>query len=134
MVDMPTLTRQPQTTSPLVDQIEALKTDEAWQPAHELIRTDRAVTLFVDLPGILAQNLHAATRDGRLFVWGHRNPTHYSKALSHVSTRRFGAFALDVSLPDWVDPRRASQRFEDGILTVVFPKRRESQPSAHGPL
>lgn len=118
----------------LVDQIEALAPNEAWQPTHELIQTDRAVTLSVDLPGVLPQNLHVATRDGRLFVWGHRNPTHCPKALAHDSTRLFGAFALDFSLPEWIDPRRASQRLEGGILTVVFPKRRQSQPSARGPL
>lgn len=129
---MTTLQERTTATPAVVEQIESMEKAAPWRPGHEFTVTEREVRLSVDLPGVLAKNLHVACHEGRLHVWGRRNESHHPKALAHASTRRCGDFALDVEIPDWTDLRRAFQAFDAGILTVAFPRRRESMPSAHG--
>jgi len=126
-----TLNERTQVEATLVDQIQALALNPGWEPEYDLTVNHRDVRLIVDMPGVLRENFRVLIQEGRIELFGHRLPAYAGKALEHTSTRRTGRFALDVEIPTWVDPKRAFKTFEGGLLTVVVPRRRESQPNAH---
>src|SRR5438045_2678555 len=96
----------------LVDQIDAVPPLAPWEPAHEVVQSARGATYFFDLPGILGRNMYIACRNGRLLVWGHRNPI-TTKHLEQSSNRPIGAFAADIAIEETLDPARIDKDYRD---------------------
>lgn len=96
------------------------------EPAYEIVQTRRGQTIVIDLPGVLASNLHVAHQNGRVLVWGHRSRFGHSAVTDLFCNRWQGAFALELLVPDWVDPKRISRKYENGVLWIELPKQRES--------
>jgi len=96
------------------------------KPSYEIVQNRRAQTIVIDLPGVLADNLHVSCQAGRILVWGHRSRFGHAGVTDLFCNRWQGAFALELPVPNWVDPKRISRKYENGVLWIELPKRRES--------
>ena len=101
-------------------------------PTLDVLETDEAVEVVVDVSGIPSAALRVLFRAGVLLVVGEKAPPRASEDQTfHLVEREFGRFARAVRLNGAFDVPRARAAVEDGELTVVLPKLVERRDQAH---
>lgn len=94
-------------------------------PQVDLLETDAAYEVVIDLPGVVASDLRAMVKDQAVLVVGEKAPPDLplrAEATFHLVERSFGRFARAVHLPGAVDARHASATVQGGELRVIVPK------------
>ena len=94
-------------------------------PALDVVETDAAVEIHVDLPGVEPNALRVLVKNSVVFIAGEKLP-HDPDARSESSfllvERGFGRFARAVRLTGAFDAGRARATLNDGELRVEIPK------------
>jgi HSP20 family protein len=101
-------------------------------PPLDLVETDAAIELLVDLPGVRAADVEIVFAQNVLLVTGLKMPAvcEDREAGFHVAERAFGRFGRAISLDGAYDVGRASATLRDGELRIVLPRlddRRQAQ-------
>jgi HSP20 family protein len=94
-------------------------------PAVDVIETESAVEIDVDLPGVEAGEVRVLVKSGVVIVAGEKLPrdaTHRAEGTFHLVERGFGRFARAVRLTGAFDGGRARATLADGELRIVVPK------------
>lgn len=101
-------------------------------PTLDVLETDEAVEVIVDVSGMPAGALRVLFRDNVLIVAGEKAPTPTTEEQTfHLVEREFGRFARAVRLAGAFDVQRATAVVRDGELNVVLPKLVERRGQAH---
>lgn len=100
-------------------QVPASQT-RSWRPPVDVVETDEAFVLTLDVPGVAEDALSVEMDRGRLTVSGSRETTEDGR--SHVAERRAGAFERAFKLPSAVDDGHIDALLENGVLTIRVPK------------
>jgi HSP20 family protein len=101
-------------------------------PSLDVLETDRAVEVAVDVSGVPAAALRVLFRAGVLLIAGEKAPTRPGPEQTfHLVEREFGRFARAVRLEGSFDVPSARATLCDGELTIVLPKRDERRGGAH---
>ena len=105
-----------------------LAREGAWVPAADIIETDNAYVIEVELPGVRRDDIDVTMNGNDLVVTGEVKERKREGLFRH-RTRRVGEFELRVTLPDrWRDGEiEASLAY--GVLKVFVPKA-ESEKSS----
>jgi HSP20 family protein len=103
--------------------------------AHELspaVDIDEEETRFVihaDLPGMDQKDIEVRVHEGTLLLAGKRESKHEEKKGSaYYRERCYGSFARRFKLGSSVDDSKIEATYENGVLTVVLPKKEEVKP------
>ena len=99
---------------------------------------DDAVTIEVELPGVVARDIDISVSGDELVLKGSR-PADDGREHApgdgerpavtwHRRERGTGPFERHIALPTAVDASRVEARLVDGVLTVTCPKAPESRP------
>jgi HSP20 family protein len=100
-------------------------------PEANVVETDKAVEVSLELPGMKAEEVKVEMDDGRLCVSGEKREEKEEKGKTfHRMERRTGAFRRVISLPSAVETGKAEAAFADGVLKVTMPKSLEAAPKA----
>jgi len=94
-------------------------------PTLDVIETDTAVEIVVDLPGVSARENRVLIKSGVVVIAGEKlspGPARGTDASFHLVERGFGRFARAVRLSGAVDAGQARATLEAGELRVVIPK------------
>ena len=103
-----------------------------WQPAIDVLETDDAVEVVVDVCGVPAAALRVLARAGVLLVVGEKAPQPSPAEQSfHLVEREFGRFVRAVPLNGAFDIAAARATIRDGELTVHLPKRLDRRGQGH---
>jgi HSP20 family protein len=101
-------------------------------PTLDVLETDQAVEVVVDVSGIPAAALRVLFRAGVLLIAGEKAPPRAGEDQTfHLVEREFGRFARAVRLNGAFDIPQARASVEDGELTVVLPKLVERRDQSH---
>lgn len=101
----------------------------AYSPAAELEETENALRLSVDLPGHDPKAIQISAEGDTLTVRSERKPQNLGDKGGAVrSERSYGLFARSFVLPSEFDAAKAEAKYENGVLTLVLPKREEAKP------
>lgn len=101
----------------------------AWTPPCDIYETDAEIVVCAELPGARREDIHVTVERNTLTLGGERpfagetTRDHY-----HRAERSPGEFMRSFTFPNTVDPNRIRAEFNNGLLTVVLPKREEAQP------
>jgi HSP20 family protein len=98
-----------------------------FQPLLDVREEAERIVVEVDLPGVVEADLDVTVRDERLLVLrGERQQTEKKGAEGKVvlHERRSGRFERQLMLPAAVDAGRMEVEREDGVLTIVLPKKK----------
>jgi len=99
-------------------------------PATDVMETDGAYKLCIELPGLTEQDLDLQVRGDSLLICGHKQEDKENAGSTfRVSERRFGSFERSFPIPMDVDREKIEAGFRDGVLTVTLPKSAEAGPS-----
>ena len=101
----------------------------AWVPALDIRETEDRFEVTVDLPGMRSGDVEVTFEDGTLTIRGQREFTREEgEGQYHRIERSYGSFARSVRLPRVADAERIEASFDNGVLTVLVPKRDEAKP------
>lgn len=98
-------------------------------PAADIVETEAAFQVAVDLPGLDPKAIQISVQDGTLAIQSERKLAEpAADATVHRSERPAGTFFRSFALPSSVDAAKVEAKYENGVLTVVLPKRDEAKP------
>jgi HSP20 family protein len=101
-------------------------------PPLDVIETERAVEIVIDVCGVAPQALRVLFRDDVLIVAGEKAPPAASHDQAfHLVEREFGRFARAVRLKGAFDVAAGRVAIAAGELTIVLPKRADRRGRAH---
>lgn len=100
-----------------------------FQPPMNVVETDDAFHISVELPGVKPENVNVEVEYGFLKVSGEKSEerTHEGTAWRRVE-RSYGAFQRVVRLGATVDADRITAESRDGILYIEAPKASAAKP------
>ena len=101
-------------------------------PTLDVLETDQAIEVIVDVSGIPSAALRVLFRAGVLIVAGEKAPTPPAEDQTfHLVEREFGRFARAVRLTGAFDIERAVASVQEGELTITLPKLNERRGQSH---
>jgi HSP20 family protein len=101
------------------------------RPTLDVIETDEAVEIIMDVAGVPANAIRVVFRAGILLVAGEKARARpASPRTFHLVEREFGRFARAVRLNGAFDVRKSRATVKNGELTIVMPKLSERRGRA----
>ena len=101
----------------------------SYAPSSEIVETEDAFELAVDLPGHDPKSLQLKVEGDLLTLQSERKQQHSENQNGYLCAERsYGLFSRSFRLPQIIDASRCEARYENGVLTVTMPKRAESKP------
>ena len=98
-------------------------------PLFDVKETADSYLYKADLPGVKESDLDISLVGNRLTVSGKREVDERQEGETYFLVERsYGSFSRTFTLPDSADTQHVKAELKDGLLTVVLPKRVESQP------
>src|SRR5262245_62537880 len=98
-------------------------------PEANIVETDKAVEVAVELPGMKPEDVKVEIRDNALLVTGEKKEEKEEKGKTfHRVERRTGMFRRVFPLPVEVMDDKVDARFTDGVLKIVLPKAEKVAP------
>lgn len=101
-------------------------------PALDVLETDEAIDVSVDVAGVPPAALRVLFRAGVLLIVGEKAPgATTTEQTFHLVERAFGRFARAVRLAGAFDLQNSRATLRDGELTIVLPKIDDRRGHAH---
>ena len=95
----------------------------------DVTTTPDELVVRASLPGVKPEDVEITVEDGTLTISGKSADEHSSEEGSYlVQEIRRGTFSRSVTLPNGLEPDRASATFEHGMLTLRIPKAEQVKP------
>jgi HSP20 family protein len=93
----------------------------------EVVDTENAVQLKVDLPGLSLEDIEVHLEGDTLTIRAERK---HEKVEGKVlrNERFYGKFSRTFVLPETIDGSKPEAQYAQGVLTVTLPKREEAKP------
>jgi HSP20 family protein len=92
-----------------------------FRPHVDCFRTDDALTVLVELPGIDPDKVDLFVADGTLYVAGNRARPSGAGQVYQQMELDYGPFRRQVALGADVDVAHAQATYQKGMLTIVLP-------------
>jgi len=93
----------------------------AWSPPTDVYETGTSFVVRIEAAGMKEADFTIEVDDRILNVSGVRIDAQERRAYLQMEIR-FGEFNTRVELPHGVDTQHAEADYEDGFLTIIFPK------------
>ena len=101
----------------------ALLAGECWETAQSVI-------VRIELPGMRKEDIDISIDRGRLQIRGDKRASGEDEArYYHLMERAFGRFERSIPLPPNIDAGHAEVSYQDGVITVIWPKTETTPPT-----
>jgi len=101
-------------------------------PTLDVLESDQALEVVVDVSGIAPAAVRVLFRAGVLIIAGEKAPSPTGADQTfHLVEREFGRFARAVRLTGAFDVNGATATVRDGELTILLPKLNDRRGQAH---
>jgi HSP20 family protein len=98
-------------------------------PTLDMYESDGKIKIDVPLPGVKPEEVELTTSGNTLTIKGeHKAKEEVKEADYYRQEMHYGAFTRTVTLPETVDVTHPEAVFENGVLTVSFPKLTTAEP------
>lgn len=104
--------------------------EQAWQPAVDIVEREKAFHIYADLPGVDPQSVEIELENNTLTLKGERvnQRDEETEKSGEWLERVSGKFVRRFNLPDTVDVEAIAAKSEFGVLEVTIPKRADLGP------
>ena len=92
-----------------------------FRPHVDCFRTDEALTILVELPGVDPDTVDVVVAEGNLYLSGKRDRPHAEGQVYQQMEIDYGTFRRQIALGADVDVTNAKASYDRGILTVSLP-------------
>jgi HSP20 family protein len=120
--------------TPWLRELNRLFTSEAgpgaFVPAADVLVDQDAVTVYMDVPGLRADDLEIELENDTLTVRGERAYPYddSDQGVWRRIERSFGRFERSLRVPPGLDPGQVQASLADGVLTLTVPRPQPPQP------
>lgn len=98
-------------------------------PAADVVETEKAVEIHLDLPGVVPEQIDVKLEGNQLTITAERKVEKAVEQRGYLRRERAqGAFTRSFTLPTTLDGTRPEATYRHGVLTVTLPKKEEVQP------
>ena len=94
----------------------------AFYPSADIIEDENHVTIILDLPGMVKDDLKISLKESVLTVRGERLITYATDAKVRRQERAAGSFSRSFPVPEDVSSADIKARFRDGVLSIELPR------------
>ncbi|MCX7653219.1 MAG: Hsp20/alpha crystallin family protein [Fervidobacterium sp.] len=110
--------------------MKPLRTDSEFYPRVDAYETQDKVVLELEVPGVKKEELKITVEDGVLKISGEKKRERDEKGRNYrIIERSFGKFERSFIIPDYVDVKHITARYNEGVLTLEMPKKKEEKPA-----
>jgi HSP20 family protein len=103
--------------------------ESMFSPRFEVKETKNAYVFKADLPGLEEKDLEITVTGSRVTVSGKREAENKDEDETYYAYERsYGRFTRTFTLPDDANTSEIRAELKDGVLSLVVPKKPESQP------
>ncbi len=103
--------------------------DGKFLPEANMMETEKAVEVTVELPGMKPEEVKVEFKDGALWVTGEKREEKEEKGKTfHRIERRTGQFRRVFAMPTGIEEGKIGAKFDGGILTITLPKAEQAVP------
>ena len=96
---------------------------ETWSIPLDVAQVGDNIEVHASLPGVKPDDIQVSIENNVLTIKGHtKEEKEHQDGGYLMRERRVGSFHRSLRLPDTVDTERVKPYYEDGVLTVSFPK------------
>ena len=93
--------------------------------------TEDHYVIELEVPGVEKKEVNVQVVDGILIISGtKKRASEFEEARMHRRERRFGEFQRSFTVPAFVELENIKARFDQGVLTVRFPKTKSTKEKA----
>lgn len=94
-----------------------------WMPTADIVETDEALVMHVEVPGVPPDKLSVSVHGGNVIIRGDKEVAEApGGAKFHAAERQHGQFRRVIQLGIPVNTRQADASLHDGLLRIRFPK------------
>jgi len=98
----------------------------SWQPRCDMLETDEAIVVDVELPGVKRDDVRLEVERDVLHIAGERRAMAQRQARNyHYLEQQYGRFERQLRLPRTVDRAAIRAEFENGVLSITLPKKQD---------
>jgi HSP20 family protein len=99
------------------------------EPALDMYEADGKIKVDIPLPGVKPEEIELSISGKTLTIKGERKAKEEVKKEDYYRHEmHYGAFTRAVTLPETVDVAKPEATFENGVVTVSFPKVATMEP------
>jgi HSP20 family protein len=98
-----------------------------WNPACNVYESDEGFTVQMALPGWDSKELDVQVENQTLCVQGKRSSDESEQRTWYERGIGTGPFSSSFRLPDYADQEKVRASYNQGLLTITFPKREEAK-------
>ena len=96
---------------------------ESWVIPLDVIQEGDNILVQASMPGVNPEDIDVTVEENVLTIKGKTQAEQVRQAGDYlIKERRTGSFQRSVRLPDTADTDKADSRYEQGVLTVSFPR------------
>jgi HSP20 family protein len=100
-----------------------------FMPEVNMVETDKALEVTVELPGMKAEDVKVEIRENALWISGEKKEEkEETNKTYHRIERRAGMFRRVLPLPVEVTDRGVEAHFVEGVLRITLPKAERATP------
>ncbi len=104
------------------------RVESAFYPVVDVYETKDSIVVEVETPGMTKDDIKITIEDNVLKIQGEKKLEREEKDRNYyVVERSYGTFERAFRLPDYVDTENIKAKFENGVLTIVIPKKEEEK-------
>lgn len=104
---------------------------ETFVPAVDISETDKSYEFEIELPGMKREDIEIEVSDGILTVKGEKKEEKKEEKKGYKKIERsYGKFERSFTLPQYIDEKNISAKFENGLLNISIPKSPEAKASS----
>jgi HSP20 family protein len=101
------------------------------EPALDVFETAENVTVKAAIPGVKPEDVEITVTGNVLTIAGEAKAETETKEKNYLRREtRMGSFSRMLELPAGLQTEKADAKFENGILTIEFPKAEEVKPKS----
>ena len=96
---------------------------ESWAIPLDVVQEEDAIVIHASLPGVNPEAISVAIDNDVLTIRGQTAGEREQREGNFLMReRRAGSFHRALCLPDTLDTEKAQPRYDNGVLTIAFPK------------
>lgn len=113
-----------------LDRLGLFGNDPVWVPRVDLLELNEQVQVYIDLPGVTAEEIDITLAGNMLTITGTRSTgtTTTAGQTVRMSERPSGQFRRSVPMPVAVDPDKVTASVQNGILSILLDKASTEKP------
>jgi HSP20 family protein len=108
--------------NPFFDWEEEEKRTKNAQVPVEIVETDKALMISLDIPGVRKEDFSLEIKNNELLLSWSRKSVEIKDGKLIRSEKAYGDFRKSFKLADQIDQDKIQARFEAGVLVIALPK------------